>query len=50
MIQYGNNFFNFFIFNNPKFLSRIERLFDKEAADNIQKMTKIKLKRKILGD
>jgi len=35
---------------NPKFLDRIERLFGKEAADNIKEMAKIKLKRKILGD
>jgi hypothetical protein len=36
--------------NDPKFLARIERLFGKPAADNIQEMTKVKLKRKILGD
>jgi radical SAM superfamily enzyme YgiQ (UPF0313 family) len=34
----------------PPFLERIERLFGKEAADNIKEMTKIKLKRKIYGD
>jgi len=34
----------------PPFLERIERLFGKEAADNIKEMTKIKLKRKILGE
>lgn len=33
---------------DPKFLSRIEKLFGKEAADNIKEMTKIKLKRKII--
>lgn len=32
------------------FLNRIERLFGKEEVENIIKMTKIKLKRKILGD
>lgn len=32
------------------FLDRIERLFGKEAADNILEMTKVKLKRKLLGD
>jgi radical SAM superfamily enzyme YgiQ (UPF0313 family) len=36
--------------NDPRFLNRIERLFGKTAADNIQEMSKVKLKRKILGD
>ena len=36
--------------NDPRFLDRIERLFGKTAADNIQEMSKVKLKRKILGD
>jgi hypothetical protein len=35
---------------DPSFLKRIERLFGKEEANNIKEMTKIKLKRKILGD
>ena len=34
----------------PPFLERIERLFGKEAADNIKEMTKIKLKRKIINN
>jgi anaerobic magnesium-protoporphyrin IX monomethyl ester cyclase len=49
ILKFRDEAFNIY-HNNPKFLSRIERLFDKEAADNIQKMTKVKLKRKILGD
>ena len=36
--------------NDPNFLARIERLFGKAAADNIKEMSKVKLKRKILGD
>lgn len=36
--------------NNPMFLKKIENKFGKKAADNIVEMSKIKLKRKILGD
>ena len=36
--------------NDPRFLARIERLFGKPAADNIKEMSKVKLKRKLLGD
>ena len=36
--------------NDSNFLARIERLFGKAAADNIKEMSKVKLKRKILGD
>ena len=32
------------------FLKKIENKFGKKAAENISKMTKVKLKRKILGD
>ena len=32
------------------FLKKIEKKYGKMARDNIKKMTKIKLKRKILGD
>jgi len=34
----------------PPFLEKIEEKYGKIAKDNIEKMTKIKLKRKILGD
>ena len=37
-------------FQRPDFLNRIKNKFGKEAADNIKKMTKIKLKRKIIED
>lgn len=36
--------------SNPKFLKRIENKFNKQAAQNILEMTKIKLKRKIIED
>ena len=36
--------------SNPKFLKRIEERFNKEAAENILEMTKIKLKRKIIEE
>jgi len=35
---------------SPKFLKKIESKYGKQAVDNISKNTKIKLKRKILGD
>jgi len=42
---------NFIKYHNHKpFLNKIEGKFGKKAADNIVEMTKIKLKRKILGD
>ena len=37
-------------FENPRFLNMIHNKFGKPAVDSIKKMTKIKLKRKILGD
>ena len=37
-------------FQRPKFLNRIKNKFGKEAAENIKKMTKIKLKRKIIEE
>lgn len=36
--------------NHKPFLKKIESKFGKEAAENIRNMTKIKLKRQILGD
>lgn len=36
--------------NNPIFLKKIEDKFGKKASENIIEMSKIKLKRKILGD
>lgn len=36
--------------SHPKFLERIEKRFNKKAADNILEMTKIKLKRRIIED
>ena len=42
---------NFIKYHSHKpFLKKIEKKFGKIAADNILEMTKIKLKRKILGD
>lgn len=38
------------IHKNPRFLSMIESKFGKEAVENINKTTSIKLKRKLLGD
>ena len=35
---------------NTKFLKKIEKKFGKIAVDNIENMSKIRLKRKILGD
>ena len=49
ILKFRDDAFNIY-HNDPKFLARIEKLFGKEAADNIQEMTKVKLKRKILGD
>ena len=37
-------------FENPKFLNMIFNKFGEPAIDNIRRMTKIKLKRKLLGD
>jgi len=37
-------------FENPRFLNMINSKFGVPALDNIQKMTKIKLKRQLLGD
>ena len=36
--------------SHPKFLERIEKKFNKEAAENILEMTKIKLKRRIIEE
>ena len=42
---------NFIKYHNHKpFLDKIEKKFGKTAAQNIVEMSKIKLKRKILGD
>tara|TARA_Y100000590_G_scaffold363795_1_gene421663 strand:- start:14868 stop:16418 length:1551 start_codon:yes stop_codon:yes gene_type:complete len=42
---------NFIKYHNYKpFLEKIEKKFGKEAVTNIEEMTKIKLKRKVLGD
>ena len=42
---------NFIKYHNYKpFLEKIEKKFGKEAVTNIVEMTKIKLKRKVLGD
>ena len=42
---------NFIKYHNHKpFLEKIDKKFGKDAAKNIVEMTKIKLKRKILGD
>ena len=37
-------------FTNPKYLELIERKFAKQAREHLENMTKIKLKRKLLGD
>ena len=37
-------------FKNPAYLSMIEKKFGQEAVDSVKEMTKIKLKRKLLGD
>ena len=42
---------NFIKYHNHKpFLEKINKKFGEKAANNIVEMTKIKLKRKILGD
>lgn len=38
------------LFTNPRFLNKIENKFGQGAVKNIQDMTKIRLKRKLLGD
>lgn len=37
-------------FTNPVYLEKVEKTFGAEERENIENMTKIKLKRKILGD
>ena len=37
-------------FENPKYLNMIEKVFNAEAREHIQEMTKVRLKRKLLGD
>lgn len=37
-------------FTNPKYLDRVEKLFGVESRNNVVDLTKIKLKRKLLGD
>jgi len=37
-------------FTNPKYLDRIKQVFGQESYNNIINLTKIKLKRKLLGD
>jgi radical SAM superfamily enzyme YgiQ (UPF0313 family) len=38
------------LFTNPRFLSKMKNKFGQVAVDNINKMTSIRLKRKLLGD
>ena len=47
ILEFRDNAYNIYHTHQP-FLDRIEKLFGKEAADNIKEMTKVKLKRKIL--
>ena len=37
-------------FTNPAYLNLVEKKFGSEEKDNVVKMSKIKLKRKLLGD
>ena len=49
ILEYRDKSFNKYHTHKP-FLDRIEKKFGKKAIDNIKEMTKINLKRKILGD
>ena len=37
-------------FTNPSYLNKVKKKFGEENAKNINELSKIKLKRKILGD
>jgi radical SAM superfamily enzyme YgiQ (UPF0313 family) len=49
VLEFRDEAFNSY-FTNEKYLSMIEAKFGKETRDHIENMTKIKLKRKLLGD
>ncbi len=49
VLEFRDYFFDTF-FKNPRYLDMIEKRFGKIARQHIEEMTKIKLKRKLLGD
>ena len=49
ILKFRDNAYNEY-HTSPKFLEKVRKKYGNEAADNILKNTKIKLKRKLLGD
>jgi len=49
VLRFRDNAFNVY-FTNPKYLNMVEQKFGVRARRHIEKMAKIKLKRKLLGD